>query len=492
MPLSGREREELLGGLRELPLRAFVALLSAVLLFLSGDNVGLWPLCWVAFVPLCFACRGAGPVAALLLAVPTLAIASVLNTLWLLDSTESPTLPWLLAGVPALAFVAAELPIGRILPRLLRALIAGALFTGFYAMLPAGTEYLVPLGQLIDSEIVRLAYPKLGLATVAGIFVALGWVCAEWFGAAPGDPKLRPRWPGLVMACVLALLAGIDWLGVARARHQTQEVVNVWVIPNAADAERGTLEAMGETGMRGVALWGVLENPDDATLRAHLWAAGRLAQHRELTLAVMVAWPDRTEAWLYIKSAEAAAHHVWPDGEGPPLVFEGTGILTVVAGRTAPENWSLRNDLQLLATTEQPNHEAELNWWLREQRRSALIRGTRRLLVWKGGGAAIGADGRLNALSRDGKPVGGQLEGAERHGEPLGRERLRVWEKILGFSAPVLLLMLVVVSGVRWAKLRWRNRDTVMAIEEVDDGETTLTAAQKDTITRIRKKGADQ
>ncbi|MBK8207876.1 MAG: hypothetical protein IPK87_13960 [Planctomycetes bacterium] len=478
--------------MRELPLRAFVALLTAVLLFLSGDNVGLWPLCWVAFVPLCFACRGAGPVAALLLAVPTLAVASVLNTLWLLDATESPALPWLLAGVPALAFVAAELPIGRILPRLLRALIAGALFTGFYAMLPAGTEYLVPLGQLIDSEIVRLVYPKLGLATVAGILVFLGWMCAEWFGAAPGDVKLRARWPGLLMAGVLALLAGIDWLGVTRADHQTQQLVNVWVIPNAADAERGTLEAMGESGMRGVALWGVLENPDDATLRAHLWAAGRLAQQRELTLAVMVAWPDRTEAWLYIKSAEAAAHHVWPGGEGHPLVFEGAGILTVIAGRNAPENWSLRNDLQLLATTEQPNHEAELNWWLREQRRSALIRGTRRLLVWKGGGAAIGADGRLNAISREGKPVGGQLEGGERHGEPLGRERLRVWEKILGFSAPVLLLMLVVVSGVRWAKLRWRNRDTVMAIEEVDDGETTLTAAQKDTITRIRKKGADQ
>lgn len=484
--LNDRERQELLGGLRELHWRAPVALLSALLLVASGDHFQLWPLCWIALVPLAFACRGAGPVAALLLAWTCLCAASVINTIWLLDADDSVLLPWLLAGLPALAAVGAEMPIARVLPRVVRALLAGVLFMGLYSLLPAECLYLVPLGTLIDSGIVTIAYPKLGLATIAGAFFALAWVCAEWHGAAPADLKVRPRWPGLAMAGLLAAVGAADWLG---AKPQGEgEPLAAWLVPDTANADRQARELLGPEGGGGVMLWGMLPASGDAALKRHLWAAGTLAESRQMTVIAFAELPHGTAVWVFHRDDEHRFHHEWPAGEHEPLVLEGTGTMTIAPTRALPENWSLRNDLQALATTEQPSHSSQVNWWLREQRRSALIRGTRRLVVWQGGGAAIDADGRLASISVDGKAVGATLHGGDRHGEPFGRERFRVWEIIAAFSAPVLLLMLVVVSGVRWAKLRYRARSTEIAIEEVDDEATSLTPEQKDKITRLRRK----
>ncbi|MBX3460040.1 MAG: hypothetical protein KF696_08745 [Planctomycetes bacterium] len=488
--LNDRERQELLGGLRELHWRAPLALLSALLLVACGDHFALWPLCWVALVPLAFACRGAGPVAALLLAWACLAPASIVNTLWLLDTDASPLMPWLLAGVPALAAASAEMPIARIVPRIVRALMAGALLAGWYALLPHDFAYLVPLGTLIDSGIVTVAYPKLGLATVAGILFALAWTCAEWHGAAPADLKVRPRWPGLVMAAVLAVVAVADWAGAPRAEPGDQPL-SVWIVPEAESAERDSAVLLGEDGHGGVMLWAALPEPGAARLERHLWAAGRIAETRALTLVALARWPDRTEAWVFHRDRAHRFHHEWPAGNTEPLVLEGTGNLSVAPTHDLPETWSLRNDMQLLASPEQPHHESQLNWWLREQRRSALIRGTRRLVVWQGGGAAIDAQGRLAAVSKDGRAIAARLAGGERHGEAFGRERLRVWEIIASFCAPVLLLMLIGVSGVRWAKLRYRARTAEVAIEEVDNDETSLTPEQKDKITRVRRKPQD-
>ncbi|MCC6463964.1 MAG: hypothetical protein IT463_01340, partial [Planctomycetes bacterium] len=44
--LLPHERQELLGGLRELPRRLPAALLAALLLWLASDTAGFWPLAW--------------------------------------------------------------------------------------------------------------------------------------------------------------------------------------------------------------------------------------------------------------------------------------------------------------------------------------------------------------------------------------------------------------------------------------------------------------
>src|SRR5690606_16798088 len=138
--------------------------------------VGAWPLAWVALIPLCFACRGAGPLVALLLAAFSLLTAAFSQSFWLLDvEGVSPVSIWLAGGLlPAIPFAAIELPICRKIPWALRPLLLALLATGFWALMPREAAMLVPAGGLIGSDLLRWAWPKLGMATVAGCLAGLG------------------------------------------------------------------------------------------------------------------------------------------------------------------------------------------------------------------------------------------------------------------------------------------------------------------------------
>ena len=104
--LNNLEQDELTGGLRSFPMRMLPALATSVLLYFCGDMFGAWPLAWFALVPLRFACRGAGPIGALLLAGGSFGLAAFAQSYWLLDvDGANAPLVWLRAGLfPALPF----------------------------------------------------------------------------------------------------------------------------------------------------------------------------------------------------------------------------------------------------------------------------------------------------------------------------------------------------------------------------------------------------
>jgi hypothetical protein len=75
----------------------------------------------------------------------------------------------------------------------------------------------------------------------------------------------------------------------------------------------------------------------------------------------------------------------------------------------------------------------------------------------------------------------------------MGHPRQQVIERILEFSAPVLVLMLMLLTPVAWAKRRWyARRRANIAIEEVPDDATTLSKEETEKITRSFKKTEKQ
>jgi hypothetical protein len=108
--------------------------------------------------------------------------------------------------------------------------------------------------------------------------------------------------------------------------------------------------------------------------------------------------------------------------------------------------------------------------------------------VWQGGAAAIDSQGRVLAFS-EAEWFSVAMPAAEARGQPLGRARLTVVERILAMSAPVIVAMLVLLTPLRWVRIRRRVANGAeFAIEEVIDDETTLSKEQTETITRRRLK----
>jgi len=479
--LEPLEHEELLSGMRSLPVRWCAGAVTALLLYFSGDMVGWWPLCWFAFLPLCFACRGAGAPAAFLVAFPVMLAAGVSQTLWLLDMPGSPWGLWFVAALlPALGFFTVELPfcISR-LPWFVRPLILAATLIGYYALLPAQAGMLLPLGGFIDSEFTRFAYAKLGLATFAGIFAALAWLAAElYLRKGEGERQLQ-GWAGLLVAGLLVLGGCIDGLGVMLAAKPSYagDVTRVYLVPTQAAMETETLRMLGPRNKGGVVLWGVLTPRDDAEAAVLLASAGRVSEQRSCTVAVVVARERYSRGYLFVKSLTPQKTKQW-DGapgevDGEPLVIEGPGVLSLQPALVPPIVGTVHHDLQLCTTARKPVHAAQQAYWLREQRRGAFIRQARQVCVWPGGGAVLAHDGQVVARSH-GEAVASQLTPAPALGESMGKPRLMVMEKILGFVAPTLTAMLVVLSLVAWAKRRYRARRDAppdIAIEEVYDGQ---------------------
>lgn len=474
--------------MRSVPLRLLPALLTTLLLYLSGDMVGWWALSWVVFIPLCVACRGAGAPAALLLGTAAFLPAAVVQSLWLLDvEGASPALVWLAAGVlPALALFAIELPVCRSIPGLLRPVLLAALAVGCWHLLPGEARMLVPVGGLIDSEIVRFVYPMVGLPLMAGLMLGLAWLCAELIY----NPRARGRrgLPGIALACALVVFAVADHVGSGANRMftGTQYVTPLQVVPADADWPAESLLPPDDTGLV------VLSRTGDHE-RA-LKRAGDFAERHRANLVLMMHTPGARHAYFFHRARRPAVSHTWFTERGEPLVIEGTrkpvidsvGILRVFPSLESNEHWAARIDLELYLSDAKPAHPAQLAFWLREMRREALVRGSRQVCTWRGGAAIIDGAGRVVALTAD-KPLAVKLPAQDLSGQPLGRARLTVLERIFAMAAPVLLLMLVLLTPVRWAKLRYRERrqaDTTFAIEEVIDDETTLSREQTETITR--------
>ena len=109
--------------------------------------------------------------------------------------------------------------------------------------------------------------------------------------------------------------------------------------------------------------------------------------------------------------------------------------------------------------------------------------------MWQGGGAAIDGRGRVIAQSENGEAFSAQLPATEVTGEALGHPRLQVVERILEFSAPVLALMLALLTPVSWGKRRWYARQrAAIGIEEVPDDTSTLSKEETEKITRSFKR----
>lgn len=494
--INHREREELLGGLRSVPLRLLPALLTTLLLYLSGDMVELWALSWVALVPLCFACRGAGAPGAFILAAAAFLPAAVLQSLWLLDveHTNAPLI-WLAAGlIPALPFMAIELPICRSVPGPLRPLLIALLAVGCWRLLPVDAKLLIPFGGLIDSELVRFTYSHVGLALMAGLFTGLAWLSAELFY----NPRKRGRtgWTGIAVAAALVIACAADWAGASIKPQPVggKDTTSVHVMPGDGDLTART-EAVLAKRPTGMVIW--IASVEDPELPHQ---AGELAGRLGANMVVLRHTPKVQHVHVFLGSEQPAAVHTWFDGDTAPLVLEGTrGVIVPGVGRIriypilhTPEHWATIWDLELYLGNEEPVHPAQLGYWLRELRREALIRGSRQVCAWDGGAAAIDGRGRVVAHA-DGEVMTAHLPAAEERGQPLGRARLTYMEKILGMAAPVLLLMLVLLTPVRWGKLRYRARqqepDVSLAIEEIVDDETTISQQQRDTITRRFERG---
>ncbi|MBZ0135270.1 MAG: hypothetical protein K8I27_02715 [Planctomycetes bacterium] len=496
--LNHREREELLGGLRGVPLRFLPALATTALLVLSGDLAGLWALSWVALVPLCFACRGAGAPGALLLSVVSLGLAGFLQSFWLLDvEGVNPALVWLWVGIlPALAFAAIELPTCRSVPWPLRPLLLAALATGCWYLLPHDARFLIPFGGLIDSELVRFAYPDLGLAVMAGLFTGIAWLSAEMFY----NPRQRERtgWPGIAMVVVLLVAVGADWLGssVKPQPVGVKDITRIHIVPGDSDLV-GRTESLAPPGDSALAIWNL--EVDNAEQQIDWVArAGEFSLRRQANLILLLHGGHDVRAYFYVGSARPVTQHVWRDGDTEALVIEGSngallegvGRLRVFPGLDSPEHWASMWDLELYLAVAEPAHPAQARYWLREQRRGALVRGSRQVSVWKGRAVAIDGIGRVIASS-DGEAVTALLPAGEERGQPLGRARLTVIERILAMGAPMFMAMLLLLTPVRWAKWRYRARrqaGLTIAIEEVADDETTLSKEQTETITRRLEK----
>lgn len=478
--LTELERQELLGGFRSLPARLALGAVTGLLLYLSGDMVGWWPLCWFAFVPLAFACRGAGAPAALLVALLVLTGASAAQTLWLLDGDQSPLGWWLAAGAfPALALASVELPFCTLrIPWPLRPLIAGAGIIGWYALLPPEAAPLLPLGGLIDSEFTRFAYPKLGLATFAGGFAALAWLAAEVYTRKGEGDRVLHGWPGMLAAGLLVLAGAIDGLGVRLAARPEPAgpSVRVTLVPQQPNMEAVTLAHLGPRARGGLVLWGVQVVETAAQREALVAAAGHLADQRQCTVGLVVAMPEHSFGYVFARGPNPLLQTRWDgapgEARGEPLLSDGQGTLSLYPSLVPPIGWSTNFDILFCTTARQPLHPAQAAGWLREQRRLSLVRGGRQLCVWPGGGAIIDTQGRLLAQST-GQPVTAQLLLTSEMGEAMGKPRLTVVEKILRFSAPTMSAVLVMLSLVTWAKRRWRLRQqqpAEIALEEVYDG----------------------
>lgn len=479
--LNELEHEELFSGMRSLAVRLCAGAVTGVLLYLSGDMVGWWPLCWFAFVPLAFACRGAGAPAALMVAFPVLTAASAAQSLYLLDEPGSPWSLWLAAGLlPGLALFTVELPfcVTR-LPWLLRPAIFAVAIIGYYALLPAHAGMLLPLGGLIDSEITRFAYAKLGLATFAGVFGGLAWLAAEMYTRKGQGDRALHGWPGMLVAGLLVLGGTIDGLGVKLAAKldPAGDLITVYVVPAQPNMDAVSSTHIGRRGKGGIWLWGVLEAADQQQANALLATAGGFADKHQCVVALVIAQPQASEGFIFLRTPTPALSKKWTGApgelQGEPLLMEGAGNLTLHPQLTPPEVGTAHHDLQFCTTARKPVHAAEAAYWLREQRRGALFRHARQLCVWPGGGAILDHNGHIVAQSH-GEPVHAQLSPAPELGEAMGKPRLMVVEKILRFTAPTLTGMLVVLSIVAWAKRRWRQRqaqNSEIAIEEVYDGQ---------------------
>lgn len=496
--LNNLEHEELFGGLRSVPVRALPALGTSVLLYLSGDMVGAWPLAWVALIPLCFACRGAGPLVALLLAAFSLLTAAFSQSFWLLDvEGVSPVSIWLAGGLlPAIPFAAIELPICRKIPWALRPLLLALLATGFWALLPREAAMLVPAGGLIGSDLLRWAWPKLGMATVAGCLAGLGWLAAEMFHKPRGPEARFPGWQGLLVAGLLLAAGGIDWWGAsAPSTRSYTDQVTFHVITDGDDPVGATERALTKTPSRRIVIWRAIAVRDDAERGEWIRRAGELAERRNLVLISVLAAKDATYAYVFPRGPVPSSQKRWP-GEpghatGEPLVIGDSWDMQVYPSLDAEPHWSTPWSTDVYTTPLEPAHPAQERWWIREQRRSALVRGSRQICTWAGGGIAL--DGQANVLGRgDGQGwFTVTLPAAQHIGEAMGHERLRVLERILRFAAPVLALMLLGLTPITWAKRRWRLRrqpNQALAIEEVFDPETTLSKEETERITRRYKR----
>jgi hypothetical protein len=491
--LNDLEREELLGGLRSMPARMPVALASAALLYLGGDMAGLWPLGWFALAPLCFACRGAGAIGALLLASVTFTLAAVSQSFWLLDVEGAmPVATWITAGVmPAIPLAAIELPIARKIPWGLRPLILAILATGFWALLPPHARMLVPCGGLIDSGLVSWLLANLDLATMAGCITGLGWLAAEMFATPRLAVKPRSGWAGLVLAGVLVLTSLVDWIGVTTALDSVRVdfAAPVVVVPSGDNLVEQSEELAPKGSATGVVVWRSVKG--DGADRAD-WAlkAGDLAEREQVVVALVVESADATWGYLFLMAREPAAVKQWTGGViDEALTTEGEGILNVYPSFDAEPHWGTRWSLEMYVSPLAPVHPAQARWWLREQRRGALIRGSRQVAVWQGGGAAIDGRGRVIAQSENGEAFSAQLPATEVTGEALGHPRLQVVERILEFSAPVLALMLALLTPVSWGKRRWYARQrAAIGIEEVPDDTSTLSKEETEKITRSFKR----
>ena len=494
MPLLNNvEYNELLGGLESLRIRAPVALGSAVLLVLAGDLAGLWPLCWVALVPLCFACRGAGAVGALLLAGGCFTLAAVAQSFWLLDVEDaSPVAIWVTAGVlPAIPLAAIELPITRKIPWALRPPLLVLLAIGFWALFPPNARMLIPCGGLIDSGLVSWLLAKIDLATVAACMLGLGWLAAEMFATPRQAVERRAGLAGLGLAGLLALAGLVDFVGVAMALDSVGvgQVAPVVVVPAGDDLTAQSDRLLPERASTGVVVWRALAA--DPTERAE-WAsrAGELAERRQVVVALVVVSGDGTWGYLFVQQGGPTVAKLWATGEVPqPVVYDGLGQISLYPALEGEPHWATRWSLELYISPREPAHTAHARWWLREQRRGALIRGSRQVVVWQGGGAAIDGRGRIIAHSLDGQAFVAQLPAADSKGEPMGHPRQKVVETILEFSAPVLVLMLALLTPVAWAKRRWWARQrAAIGIEEIPDDTSTLSKEETEKMTRSFKR----
>ncbi|MCA8914135.1 MAG: hypothetical protein KDB90_01885 [Planctomycetes bacterium] len=495
--LNNLQQNELTGGLRSFPVRLIPALATSVLLYLSGDMVGAWPLAWFALVPLCFACRGAGPIGALMLAALSFSVSTFAQAYWLLDldGVNAPLI-WLQAAVFAtLPFAAIELPICRKIPWPLRPFVLALLATGFYALLPADARMLIPLGGLIDSSIVRQVYPQFGLATVAGVFTALAWSTAEMFATPRLALPPRRSWPGIAFALALALVAGIDWAGVKYSGEgiRTMDFVRVTVIPAGEDPVTASEQLVPPGSPENIIVWHAMPGADAVTRNHWQARAGELSERRQ-AIVVMLLHDDATDyGYVFLRNRVPTRRKVWtPEIRGEALELQGLDILSFYPSLEPDTHWSTQWSIEVHITPQQPASSAQLAYWMREQRRGAVVRRARLICVWQGGGATIDGYGKVIEYSDDGTPFQSILAASDTRGEPLGHPRLLFIEQILALSAPVLAGMLLLLTPVAWAKRRYflkRNAPQAFAIEENFDGDTTLSKEETDRITRSFRRG---
>lgn len=498
--LNNLEHEELVGGLRSFHLRLPLALLTTALLYLAGDMVGAWPLAWVALVPLCFACRGAGPLCALLLAGVSFLAAAVFQSFWLLDvEGVAPGLVWVLAGaMPAVPFLAIELPICRKIPWMLRPPLLVLLSAAYWALLPRDARMLIPTGGLIDSELIRLLYTRIGLASLAGIMTGFGWLCAEMFTTPRLREPKRSGWPGLVLAGVLVVAGGIDWIGsLGRSAVNANDRIRIYVVTAEDDLVGATDEVLGDAS-GGFVVWRQIRIKDAAEQVDWLARAGEVAQRRGVGLAMVLAGPDATTAYIFLAGPDPVLHRKWHGerGEvrGEPLVIENLFQLRIYPSLESNDHYSTRWSIEIYTTPLEPVAPAQERFWVREQRREAMIRGSRQIGIWATGGVAVDGVGEVLASDQDADSFAVLLPAGAETGEALGRPRQLFIEDILVFSGPALVGMLLLLTPVSWAKRRYlarrRTAGLSLAIEEIANEETTLTKEETEKITRsyLRKK----